>query len=244
MTQEEFELELTKRLIKYVREPNVSIYVSESRSRPVTVAGAVRQPGEHQVASSATLMKVIAQAGGTVDPGPTVVLTRPVEKGAIPHLAAKIDESGKYEYVELDLVEVMDGSSRAANLAVQPYDRITVSTVKVPVPKVYIAGEVVTPGQVELVTQKRVSITRLVAVAGGFSRTAKPSRTLVVHVNAAGERTSTETVNLSKILNGKAEDYQVSAGDMVIVPSSKLKTVIAATSQSLVSGSFIFLGRF
>lgn len=244
LTQEEFEATLIERLRKYVKEPQVSVFISESRSRPVIVAGAVQNPGELQVDGTATLLEMIARAGGTVTPGPTVTVTRPVDQGSIPYPGAVVDDAGEFSSVELPLTEALDGSTRAANLRIQPFDRVTVSTVQVPLPRIYIAGAVQQPGQIELVKQDTVSITTLLAIAGGWTPTAKPSETLVLHHNADGRQTGTETVDLSDIAKGKRDDFELVAGDVVIVQSSQLKTILSNTGQALVSGGLVFLGRF
>lgn len=244
LTQEQFEADLTARLSKYVKEPQVSVFISESRSRPVVIAGAVQSPGQIQVDGRATLLAVLAQVGGPKDAGPSVTVTRPVERGTIPYPGAAIDDEGEFASVVIPLVEVLDGSTRAANLRIQPFDRVTVSTVKPEVPKIYIAGDVAKPGMIELVQLKSLSIALLYAQAGGKTPTSKLSDTIVVHVNEKGERTTTETVDLDKVIKGTAEDFQLVAGDIVVVPSSKMAQLLNQLPQSLVSNGMFMLGRF
>ena len=49
--------------VKYLQNPEVSVFVQESAGQQVTVNGAVRSPGIYPISSTATLLQVIAQAG-------------------------------------------------------------------------------------------------------------------------------------------------------------------------------------
>ena len=53
---------------KYLRSPNVTVALKESRSRVVTVDGAVRQPGIYPIVTgSMTLLQAVASAQGATD---------------------------------------------------------------------------------------------------------------------------------------------------------------------------------
>jgi polysaccharide export outer membrane protein len=55
---------LVKRLAEYMPNPELSVIVTEVRSFKVSVIGAVMQPGRHELKSWATVMDVLAMAGG------------------------------------------------------------------------------------------------------------------------------------------------------------------------------------
>lgn len=62
--------------------PQVTVFLVESRSQQVSVLGAVAEPGRFVVTSNTTVLDVLAQAGGiTEDGGNTVVVMRPDESG-------------------------------------------------------------------------------------------------------------------------------------------------------------------
>jgi polysaccharide biosynthesis/export protein len=68
MTAQELERDLTKRLAaKYLRQPQVTIYVKEYNSQRVTVEGEVKKPGVYPIKGSGSLLQLIAMAEG---PGP------------------------------------------------------------------------------------------------------------------------------------------------------------------------------
>ena len=64
LTAQQTELELNKALSKYIRQPQAVVTISELRSQPVSVLGAVNTPGVHQVQGHKTLLEMISQAGG------------------------------------------------------------------------------------------------------------------------------------------------------------------------------------
>jgi polysaccharide export outer membrane protein len=55
---------LAERLRKYVATPQVSVIVREVHSFKVSVIGEVRTPGRYELKSQATVIDVLAQAGG------------------------------------------------------------------------------------------------------------------------------------------------------------------------------------
>jgi polysaccharide export outer membrane protein len=244
MTVKEFERTLTGRLKRYYRYPQVSAHISEMRSRPITVMGPVEKPGTYQLQESRTLLDVLALAGGPKETaGSQVTLARLRERGRIGVPGTRQDETGKYDVLELDLKEVMAGHSASSAVPVEAYDVVTVSEFK-PQKLVHIAGEVNKPGAVELVSQPTVSLMKVLAVAGGLTRTSSPGRTMIVHLNEKGVQTSTAFVNMKKIMNGEARDLELTAGDIVIVPSSTLMSYVQAASLSAVTTGIYILGRF
>jgi len=55
---------LTKRLTEYMPSPEVSVIVTEVRSLKVSVMGEVARPGRYELKSWATVLDVLAMAGG------------------------------------------------------------------------------------------------------------------------------------------------------------------------------------
>src|SRR6201997_3648485 len=60
-----------------VSHPQVSVYVKEKKSKPITVVGAVAHPMVYQADRQVTLLEVLAEAGGIAgDAGDAVIVTR------------------------------------------------------------------------------------------------------------------------------------------------------------------------
>jgi polysaccharide export outer membrane protein len=242
LTAEELETEISTRLKVYVRNPQVTVFVSDFKSHPVTVSGAVEKPGTLQVERATPLFAVLAQAGGIKDAGPTVTITREVQYGEIPYKTAHTTADGKYSIVELPIQDVLRGRGDAANIEVHPFDTVTVSQEKHP-RMVYLAGEFNKPGAIELVTQDSVSLTKALAMAGGLSHTASAGHTVIRHINEQNQETAFAYVDLKLILNGKAKDLTLTEGDVVIVPNSSLSTYLQTMSTTAITSSVYILGR-
>ena len=171
-----------------------------------------------------------------------MTLTRQVENGPIPDAGAKESRDGKYNVLELRTEEVLKGHGGAANVEVRPFDTITVSQEKHP-RMVYLSGEVNKPGAIELITQEQVSLTKALAMAGGVTHVAKPSRTMIRHINSKGQETAFAFVDMKKIMAGKAKDLILSEGDVVVVPSSQIQSYLQTLSSTAISSSVYILGR-
>lgn len=64
-TARDVELELTKQLgDKYLKSPQVTVFVKEYNSQRVTVEGAVKKPAVYPIRGKSSLLQMIANAGG------------------------------------------------------------------------------------------------------------------------------------------------------------------------------------
>jgi polysaccharide export outer membrane protein len=250
MNVEEAERDMASRLRTYLKDPQVTLYISEVRSHPVTVAGAVEKPGKYQISNGSTLFDVLVQAGGPKNAGSRVTVRRSVKDGRIEGVEVKTDKDDISTMAEFDLNSVMDGPDGPgpnANFKMRSFDVVTVAPTAAP-RYVHIVGEVTHPGSVELVTQETISLMKVVAVAGGLSHVAAPNRALIMHINLEGVQTSTAVVDIKKIMDGKAKDLDLIAGDIVMVPSSKIKTyaeMMTGTAMNSGLTTAIFtLGKF
>ena len=246
-TVQQLEDILVVRLKKFVIEPQVSVFVTEFRSRPVTVTGAVEKPGVYQLEGGKSLFEILVLAGGPKGAGATITLKRATERGRIELTNVILDKNGVYATVDLDLKEVLEGRGSKASLPLLPDDLITVAATRPP-RFVHISGEVAHPGSVELVTQDVVSLMKMLAVSGGLTHDAKPTETMIMHSNANGVLTSTFQVDLKKIMANKARDLELTDGDVVVVPASGVKQFVhqaqgAATSSGIYA-VFNILARY
>ena len=85
LTAGQLEAAIETRLRKFLKDPEVVVSITEFRSQPVSVLGAVTTPGVHQLEGHKTLFEILSMAGGLrSDAGNTVRITRNLEWGAIP----------------------------------------------------------------------------------------------------------------------------------------------------------------
>lgn len=114
-TAHELEQELTKKLgSKYLRDPQVTVFVKEYNSQRVTVSGAVKTAGVYAIKGSTSLMQVVAMAGDidlTTDSGDVVVFRN-------------IDGQRSAARFDLDAIR----SGKAADPQVEPGDVVVVDS--------------------------------------------------------------------------------------------------------------------
>ena len=162
-TIEALEAELIGRLEVYIKEPDVSVSVTEFHSQPVSVIGAVGQSGVHQLQGARTLIEILSRAGGVADDaGPTVRITRRIEWGRIPLPEAKDDQTGRFSTVDIDLKGLLAATTPEKNIMVRPHDVITVPQAEL----VFVIGEVGRPGPLPL-SGRSVSVMEAVSASGG-----------------------------------------------------------------------------
>jgi len=244
LTVEQLETELASRLKAYVQEPQISVTVTEFRSQPVSVFGAVATPGVVQLRGHKTLYEVLSMAGGPRETaGATVSIIRLLENGPIPLPTAGPDPTGRYSSAELDIQEILDGKHPAANIEIKPHDVISVSQGNARM--VYVVGDVQRAGAFNLGSQQTISVLSALSLAGGFGRTAKPEKARIFRPAPDRQKHEEIAVDIKQILAGKAEDIGLRPEDVLVVPTSGSKsfatfmgsgTLAAAVSAAIYAG--------
>jgi polysaccharide export outer membrane protein len=202
LTASEFEARLEGLLeARYVNRASVSVEVVEFRSRPITVIGAVRQPGHLAFPGGWTLLDALAAAGGLADNhGDLVYVMRRAENGLSDQVAIPVD----------DLFVRGDPDS---NLPIRANDLIHVPP-RVEI-SVYCLGEVRQPGAIVFDSTDRITLLAVLARAGGL--TDRASKKVRIK-RRAGEALGAETVvDYRRVLAGEEPDPVLEAGDVVVV---------------------------
>ncbi len=222
LTVEQLEGELNARFKEYIKEPRISVTVTEFRSQPVSVFGAVTKPGVVQLRGGRTLFEVLSMAGGPRDTaGSLLTVTRPIQNGKIPLPGAKADVTGQFSSVELNVQEILEGKNPTENIEIKPNDIISVSEASANM--IYVVGDVEKAGAFTLGGQKNISVLKAVSLAGGLGRTANSGKARIVR-EVPGEAKPVEiAVNIEQIFTGKTKDVQLGPNDVLVVPSSTRK---------------------
>jgi polysaccharide export outer membrane protein len=235
LTVEALESDLATRLKPYIKDPQVSITLTEFRSQPVSVLGAVTTPGVYQLRGRKTLYEVLSLAGGPRDTaGSTVTITRHTESGALPLPNATPDPTGGFTTAELDIQEILAGKSPATNIEIRPYDVISVSQGNSR--QVYVVGDVQRSGAFPLGLQRSVSVLNAISMAGGLGRTASPEKAKIFRKTAESQHQEI-AVNIKLILTGKAEDIGLHPEDVLVVPTSSRKSFTTYVVPALIASS-------
>lgn len=188
---------------KLLQRASVAIQVQEFRSSPITVIGAVRQPGNLAFSGRWTLLEAVTAAGGLTEAhGNFVYVIRHASNGLSGQVAVPIE----------DLLVRTDPK---VNLPIFAGDLINVAaTIEV---IVYCLGEIQQPGAISFKSSERMTLLSLISRAGGL--TDRASRKILIKRDGR-EGKSEITVDYKRILAGKDPDLDLQAGDVVVVKES------------------------
>lgn len=229
MTVGEFETQLNRTASKYVRDPQLVASVAEFHSQPISIVGAVTQPGAQQLQGKKTLMQAISMVGGfRPDAGNTLSISRELRWGPLPLPNAATDASGKYSVAEISIPELLQENPRL-NILIMPNDVITVPVSET----IYVVGDVHKAGGFLLGEHKNMTVLQAVAMAEGIDGTSDAKHSRIIHHPTDPALRSETPVDVRRIMQGKAEDLPINGGDILFVPGSfsrkaGLKTVEAA----------------
>jgi polysaccharide export outer membrane protein len=227
LTVEQLQMELTKRYREYLQEPAVTVNVTEYRSQPVSVLGAVGTPGVRQIRGQKTLFEVISEAGGLKpEAGNKITITRQMANGPLPLPNAVTDASGRYSIADINIRAVMSASNPADNIAVKPYDVITVPRADL----IYVIGAVKKAGGFPLQERANMTVLEALSLAEGLDKTASSKKAKILRNDEVTHARTELPVNVKSILEGKSDDLPLLSNDILVIPSSQAK---AATYRAL-----------
>ncbi|MFB3814979.1 MAG: SLBB domain-containing protein [Terriglobales bacterium] len=175
----------------------------------VSVKGEVRNPGDHRINGELHVRDAVYLAGGLTN---DALLSQA-------QIYRKLPDSN-IQVFTVNLGEAMAGEP-TANIALQPTDSLVIhaNVAKINPPRVFIFGEVASPGQYPLSDGMRVS--DLVRMAGGFTRGAyREQADLGRYTIKDGQRMIGEqrSVAIAKALNGDADaDIVLQDGDVLSI---------------------------
>jgi polysaccharide export outer membrane protein len=192
-----------------VNNPQVSVYVKEYSSSGISVVGEVVRPGVYSALGPHRLFDILQIAGGLSDKASGLVT---------------ISHRGDAEHPVTVAVSKDPALMARSNIELLPGDTVFAAKAAM----VYILGEVLKPGGYILNSTGAVTLLQVVAAAGGPTGSAALGRARMLRRTPTGLQE--EPLPLKALLRGKTADIPVSAEDIVFVPSSHTKAVLAATS--------------
>lgn len=243
LTLDEAEDAITERLAPVMRDPQVTVRIGEYYSQPVTVLGAVVEPGVHQLKNRKTLLEAISLAGGFKgDAGYRIAVTRDLVYGDIPIDGAVRDETGRYSVAQINLARLLSGTSPKENILVQPRDVVIVATAEI----VYVLGEVRKAGGFVLREKENLSVLEALSLAEGLQSTAAARHARILRKISDDPEGSREEVaiDLRKMIDGKADDIALRPNDILVVPgSTSKKAVTRALEAAIQLGTGVLIWR-
>ena len=237
LTLNELEKQIIKPLARdYFVDPKVNISIKEYHSLHYYISGAVVKPGLYETDTEATLLELIAKAGGVrtnrgnvayimgrhaneSSPGKTPSPNSAREPNWTSVLKTKA-VSEDQEPVKVDLQRLLDKGDMSANLALEPGDVVYIplqTSRNLAESKIYVEGEVRKPGIYEY--QSGITAMNACIMAGGFGEFAAPNRTRIIRQNSDLKIIK---INLNKVKDGKIPDIELKPGDRIHVPETWL----------------------
>jgi polysaccharide export outer membrane protein len=228
------EADLQVRFTAFLKDPRIVVSIASFGSQPVSVLGAVRNPGIIQLQGRKTLFEVLSMAGGLQpEAGYVAQVTRSLTNGSIPTPNVRTDASAQVGIASIPLKDIINLPNAAENIEIRPGDTISVPKTGI----VYVVGSVSKPGGYPLNENESLSALQVLALAEGLQATAAASKARILR-SVPGTSTRTETsVNLDRLIAGKKPDEQLRADDILFVPGSKAKKAGLRTIDAIVNAA-------
>jgi polysaccharide biosynthesis/export protein len=190
-------------------DPNVTVTV-ESTNSGITVLGEVHSPGIYPPPGKHQLSDLLALAGGlNANTGRIIEITHS-------------HDPGKPEFVSWD--PTMHNTENF-DRPVSPGDRVLVRACGI----AYVGGNVNKPGAYSLCGSRNMTLSEVMALAGGVAPNSSTSKTYIVRSQPDGTKV-VEQVDLKKVLTSRVADPFVHEDDIIYVSPSPLKAVLKAAA--------------
>jgi len=174
-------------------DPAVTVTIAEYNSRPVSVAGAVRNPVTFQAAGPVTLLEALARAGGlSPEAGPEILVSR-LRAGADGEPSALVER--------IPVKALIDAADPDMNLKLAGGEEIRVPEVG----KVFVVGTVKKPGAFPVQNTSDTTVLQMLALAEGLAPFASKREI---------------QIELGKILGRKAPDVPLEPNDILYIPDN------------------------
>jgi len=209
---------ITKQLEAYVKRPRIFILVRDYSSKKVFLLGEVGRieglprsgPGVYPLTGKTTLLNMLISIGGHT---PKADLTR-----------AELTREGKIYY--LNLYKMLTQTAEGMDIILENKDRVIIPELpifkeeKFVTQRIYVLGEVTTPGLIEAKTE--LTMLEAITKAGGVKLTAAKSRARIVR----GDIRNPEVIpiDLRKLIDKSdlSLNVKLQNGDVIYIPTTFL----------------------
>lgn len=160
------ELLLARKLSEgaFVRQPQVSIIVTDFQSQKVGVVGQVTKPGQYSLTAAQKVLDVLSMAGGVLSDSAADQATLMRKDGSVQNI---------------DLRKLLSGDM-TANVSVQNGDTLTVPRAT----QFYVYGQVQKPGAYRL--EHNMTVSQAISTGGGLTKQGTERRAIVKRRDAKG----------------------------------------------------------
>ena len=202
---------------QYMLHPHVAVTVEDFGTQQVSVMGEVKAAGAYDITAPTSIITVISIAGGLTELADRHVT---IERHS--------DPNQKITY----FVSNKSGEALTNQILVYPGDTVLVPKTGI----VYVLGDVGRPGGFPMSNNdSQMTVLQALAAAGAANKTALLAKAKLVRSGAQGP--SDIPVSLAEIQKGKTPDMQMQAGDVLYIPSSWMKGLMANSSNIAASAT-------
>jgi polysaccharide biosynthesis/export protein len=234
-----------------VTHPQVSVFVKEQNSQPVSVVGAVLKPMVYQVIRPTTLLEILADAGGiSDDAGSIVIVTRgsttPGSRNAAALIGASAGGSAGStadspndplgqgpQTIAIRLQNLLESGDSSYNISIYGGDVVSVPRAGI----VYVTGAGISqPGGYVLQSHgEQITVLKAVALAHGMTGFAKPDDAVIMRNNPVTGKRDAIPVRIRQIENHKTEDVAMKSNDILYIPDNLGLKILAKGAEAAVT---------
>jgi len=201
-------------------DPFVTVTIAEYNSRPISVAGAVKQPLTFQASGPVTLLEALTKAGGLAPEAGSEILVSRAQSGPDGSVTA---------LVQRILVKgLIDSADPTLNISLIGGEEIRVPEAG----RVYVIGNVKKPGAFPVQDGVESTVLKMLALSEGLMPYASKDA-YIYRREANGSKNEIE-IPLSKIMERKAPDMPLLANDILYVPDNKTRRMTLGALEKLV----------
>ena len=216
-----------------VSHPQVSVFVKEQNSQPVSIVGAVGHPMIFQIIRPTTLLEILAAAGGIADAaGSVVIITRPTHATAenAPAASGANDSPVGSQTITVRIQDLIESGNASYNILVYGGDVVSVPQAGI----VYVAGKgVAQPGGYVLQGHgEQITVLKAVALAHGLTGFAKANDAVIFRTNPATGQRDQIPVHIKEIEKNKSEDVAMKSTDILYIPDSAGRKALARGAEA------------
>jgi polysaccharide biosynthesis/export protein len=191
---------------RYLRNPNVSVFVEEHFSQRITLMGQFKNPGTYDYSTRMRLMDVMALGGGLNDQAGRVAQVR--------RMGSSADDPGGTLMIDLDKM-IREGQDEL-NIQINGGDVVFVPEAGM----FFVDGAVRKPGAYHI--RRRTNLSEALSLAGGMAPYANSDQVILVRHLGDGER---QVLELS-MDEREVQETLISDRDIILVKSSAMGRVL------------------
>jgi polysaccharide export outer membrane protein len=200
-------------------DPLVTVTVAEYGSRPISVAGAVKEPLTFQATGPVTLLEAVTRAGGLTAVAGSEILVSKMQTDADGQPASLMQR--------VSVKALIDGTDAEVNLHLSGGEEVRVPEAG----KVFVVGNVKRPGAFPVQDGAETSVLRMLALAEGLIPNAGGQAYIYRHEATGGKNEI--PIELAKIMDRKAPDAILVANDILYVPDNHTRRLGLAILEKL-----------